>query len=238
MFDTAATRQDQHIKRLCRAAGRGDRRHGGNEPGSRAAACGQPIAFQSNPIPKPSGVEAPGHGVLYGRSWRRGRLPARRPPAAHLHMISWVSSTRHISGFLSWPSYTMACPGTSRGGDYQAPRLWPPVAPDLAAGRRQVHSGQGRKLSPPRPPSWLVTQSEARPKRPPLQGALPACTGFQLSRRSRGPGQGQGAGSQDALASTWAHQATCTALGPSPQTIVYTEFQSSCWKRPLRTRCN
>lgn len=27
----------------------------------------------------------------------------------HLHMTSCVSSTRHISGFLSWPSYMMAC---------------------------------------------------------------------------------------------------------------------------------
>lgn len=30
--------------------------------------------------------------------------PAAPPSATHLHMISWVSSTRHISGFLSWPS--------------------------------------------------------------------------------------------------------------------------------------
>lgn len=25
----------------------------------------------------------------------------------YLHITSWVMSTRHISGFLSWPSYTM-----------------------------------------------------------------------------------------------------------------------------------
>lgn len=31
--------------------------------------------------------------------------------AAHLHITSCVSSTRHISGFLSCPSYTMACGG-------------------------------------------------------------------------------------------------------------------------------
>lgn len=61
------------------------------------------LHFNRWPSPKRGGVAAPGRGVLCRRSWRRGR-PLRRPPSAHLHMISWVSSTRHISGFLSWPS--------------------------------------------------------------------------------------------------------------------------------------
>ena len=30
-----------------------------------------------------------------------------RQPLSYLHMISWVRRTRHISGFLSWPSYRM-----------------------------------------------------------------------------------------------------------------------------------
>lgn len=32
----------------------------------------------------------------------------KREEISYLHMISCVSNTRHISGFLSWPSYTMA----------------------------------------------------------------------------------------------------------------------------------
>ena len=34
---------------------------------------------------------------------------------AYLHIISWVRRTRHISGFLSWPSYTIAFGGRDRG---------------------------------------------------------------------------------------------------------------------------
>lgn len=57
--------------------------------------------------------------------------PAAHPPGSHLHMISCVRSTRHISGFLSCPSYTMACGGQ---GTRESAQLPPRSAP-LPAGR-------------------------------------------------------------------------------------------------------
>lgn len=48
--------------------------------------------------------------VAGGRAWwgsltkSQPRVKGQASPPSHLHMISWVSSTRHISGFLSCPS--------------------------------------------------------------------------------------------------------------------------------------
>lgn len=108
-------------------------------------------------------------------------MPPLPAPAAHLHIISWVSSTRHISGFLSWPSYTMACAGegTSRGGGYAAPVALVPRRPGhCGSGGRQVHGGQG-DTSGPRQATLPAgsPRSGARPRQPPIPGAHRACAG-------------------------------------------------------------
>jgi hypothetical protein len=57
------------------------------------------------------------------------RFLPRRPwplndPCTHLHMTSCVSSTRHISGFLSWPSYMIACSRKKEFWRYSKLLVW------------------------------------------------------------------------------------------------------------------
>lgn len=120
-------------------------------------------------------------------------------------MISWVSSTRHISGFLSWPSYTMACVGDKqRQGSRSAYRLGAtsPRAPQASGGGRCPAPTRGgdRHTRPPSHPATSVSRGDAS-LGPPAQLFPWVHPGLELGRAAGRARQGlQETGAQPARA--------------------------------------
>lgn len=176
--------------------------------------------------------------------WLAGAAAARLP-GAHLHMISWVSSTRHISGFLSWPSYTMACVwDKQRAGSRSAYRFGatPPRAPQASLGGRCPAPREEATGTPGHPPSHSATSVAGMLHTARLPSSSHGHTPGLSSRGLRGvqgracgdPGTaGEGAQPPQAAPGAWA-----TATWRRPLAIVLYEVRSLCQKKSIRVRCD
>lgn len=161
-FFTGSQSHGQHINLLCRAA-----------------------CWTSSGRQKLSRTSLPrARGGLSRRLPCPQPRPTAHPPGSHLHMISCVRSTRHISGFLSCPSYTIACGGQ---GTRESAQLPP---------RTAQHRGRSRRAGAPAaagtPGTFLGlggTEGRAQERR------------AGLGEESTGLGPGQAAGSSSS--SSW-----------------------------------
>lgn len=149
-------------------------------------------------------------------------------------MISWVSSTRHISGFLSWPSYTMACvEDKQRQGSRSAYRLGatPPRAPQASGGGRcPAPRGEatGTPGHPPTPPLKSVAGMLRSARLPSsFHGCTPGLSSGGLRR-------GQGRACRDRGTASEGAQPPSRLLAPGPPQpgvvlcpLFYTKARSS-----------
>lgn len=160
-------------------------------------------------------------------------------------MISWVSSTRHISGFLSWPSYTMACVGDKqRQGSRSAYRTGatPPRAPQASRGGRCPAPTRGgdRHTRPPSHPATSVSCRDASHCSP-AQLFPRAHPGPELRRAAGRARQGlprPGHSLRGRTASQPAPGAWATATWRRPLPIVLYEGPIAQSKKLIRVRCD
>lgn len=157
-------------------------------------------------------------------------------------MISWVSSTRHISGFLSWPSYTMACVGDSKDTGNTTPTVWAPHRlrrrkPPGVAGVQLPRGGDRHTRSPSHP----ATSAAGMPRTARLpsssHGRTPGLSlGGLRGGRSRACGDPGTAGE-----GAQPHSRFLAPGPPQPGGVLwplsYTKARSLCRKKSIRVRC-